>query len=215
MTSSGITSPLEIDTWPLRTVRCAGALIIVSSLINLGNLVLVTHASAFPALVYTIFDLAVGCALVTFTFTIIFREHWQLITWIGSVLIIASDGVTGAMHSEIIMFLITVMLMMMGSGAILPWSVRWQGAFNIFCVLAWSAMRLRVGGHDPEEAAEWVGVLCAAAIAQAITAMRERYMRERNDLSAKSGRAKRNCAKSSRSAPTLSRLVRWTGAIST
>src|SRR6267378_4985369 len=91
MTNPGTTSPLEIDTWPLRTVRCAGALIIVSSLINLGNLVLVTHASAFPALVYTIFDLAVGCALVTFTFTIIFRKHWQSITWIGSVLIIASD----------------------------------------------------------------------------------------------------------------------------
>ena len=96
------------------------------------------------------------------TFTIIFREHWQLITWISSVLIIASDGVTGAMHGEIIMFLITVMLMMMGSGAILPWSVRWQGSFNIFCVLAWSAMRLNLGGNDPEQAAEWVGVLCAA-----------------------------------------------------
>jgi PAS domain S-box-containing protein len=179
MTNPGTTSPLEIDAWPIRTVRCAGALIIVSSLINLANLKLFTHTAAFPALAYTLFDLAVGCALVTFTFTIIFREHWRSITWIGSALIIASDGVTGAMHAEIIMFLVTVMLMMMGTGAILPWSVRWQGSFNIFCVLAWTAMRARSGGSDPEEAAEWVGILCAAAIAQAITAMRERYIRER------------------------------------
>src|SRR6266851_692324 len=178
MTNPGITSPLEIDTWPIRTVRCAGMLIIVSSLINLANLKLVADVPALPALAYTLFDLAVGCALTTFTFTIIFREHWQSITWVGSALIIASDGVTGTIHGEITMFLITVMLMMMGSGALLPWSVRWQGSFNIFCVLAWSAMRARSGGHDPEEAAEWVGILCAAAIAQAITGMRERYTRE-------------------------------------
>ena len=178
MTNPGITSPLEIDTWPIRTVRCAGALIIISSLINLANLKLVTHASPSLDLANTLFDLAVGGALVTFTFTIMFREHWQTITWIASALIVASDGVTGAVHGEIIMFLITLMLMMMGSGALLPWSERWQGSFNIFCVLAWTAVRARSGAHDSNEAAEWVGVLCAAAIAQAITAMRERYTRE-------------------------------------
>jgi len=71
-----------------------------------------------------------------------FSRAWRSITWIGSVLTIASDGLPGAMQGEIIMFLITVMLMMMGTGAILP-SERWQGSFNVFCILAWSAMRAR------------------------------------------------------------------------
>src|SRR6202035_1405498 len=77
------------------------------------------------------------------------------------------------------MFLVTVMLMMLGSIAILPWSVRWQGSFNILCVVAWSAVRMKVSRHTGDEAAQWLGVLTAAVIAQVVTAMRERLTRER------------------------------------
>jgi len=173
------TTPLVNDTWPLRAARCASGLIVVSALISLANQKLVTDSVAALDLADNLFSLAVGCALFTLTFTMIFRERWRSIAWIGSALIVAGDGVTGARHGEFVMFLVTVMLMMMGSSAILPWSVRWQGSFNILCVVAWSAVRLSAGRHDRDEAAQWVGVLTAAAIAQAVTAMHERFARER------------------------------------
>jgi PAS domain S-box-containing protein len=179
MSNPTTTTPLATDTWPVRTVRCAAGLIIVSALINLANLKLVADSAAALDLAYTLFDVAVGCALFMLSFTVIFREHWRSITWIGCALVVANDGVTGALHGEIVMFLVTIILMMMGTGAILPWSVRWQGSFNVLCVAAWSAMRLSVGRHDTDEAAQWVGILIAALIAQAVTAMRERYTRER------------------------------------
>ena len=165
-----------VYSWPLRTVRCAAGLIVASALITLANQKLVTHSVAALDLADTLFSLAVGSALFTLTFLVIFRDHWQSITWIACALIVACDGVTGARHGEIVMFLVTVMLMMLGSSAILPWSVRWQGSFNILCVVAWSAVRLGIGRPDPEEAAQWLGVLTAAAISQAVTAMRERYV---------------------------------------
>src|ERR1700688_164601 len=178
MTNPKTMSPLAIDSWPIRAVRCAAGLIVVSSLISLANLKLIEQHPATLDLVYNLFDLAVGGILLTLTFTGFVREHWRSITWIAAALIIASDGVTGALHGEIVMFLITVMLMMMGSGAILPWSVTWQGSFNILCIVAWSGMRLCAGRHDSDEAVEWVGILIAAGISQAVAAMRERYTRE-------------------------------------
>jgi signal transduction histidine kinase len=176
MTNPTTTTPRANDTWPLRTVRCAAGLIVASALITLANQKLVTDSVAALDLADTLFSLAVGCALFTLTFFMIFREHWRSITWIACALIVACDGVTGARHGEIVMFLVTVMLMMLGSSAILPWSVRWQGSFNVLCVVAWSAMRLGIGRPDPEEAAQWLGVLTASVIAQAVTAMRERYV---------------------------------------
>ncbi len=163
------------DNWPLRTVRCAAGLIVAAALITLANQKLLRESVAVLDLADTLFSLAVGCALFTLTFLMIFRDHWRSITWIACALIVACDGVTGARHGEIVMFLVTVMLMMLGSSAILPWSERWQGSFNFLCVMAWSAMRLGIGRPDPEEAAQWLGVLTAAVIAQAVTAMRERY----------------------------------------
>src|SRR5258708_39586032 len=143
------------------------------------NQKLVTDSVGALDLADTLFSLAVGCALFTLTFTMIFAERWRSIAWIGCALIVLGDGVTGAIHREFVMFLVTVMLMMMGSSAILPWSVRWQGSFNILCVVAWSAVRLSAGRHDRDEAAQWIGVLTAAAIAQAVTAMHQRSARER------------------------------------
>src|SRR5260370_22931724 len=120
----------------------------------------------------------VGCAILMITFTGSFREYWGSITWIGSALIIVSDGVTGALHGETVIFFMSLMLMMMGTCAMLPWSVRWQGAFNVLCIATWAATRLTARQHGPDEASEWVGLLTAAAIAQVVTAIRERYMRD-------------------------------------
>src|SRR5260370_8307388 len=78
-----------------------------------------------------------------------------------------------------------IMVMMMGSCAMLPWSVRWQGAFNILCIATWAATRLTARQHGADEASEWVGLLTAAAIAQVVTAIRERYMRDREQAERK------------------------------
>src|SRR5713226_9392090 len=136
------TTTLDIDTSPIRTVRWAASMIIVSSFLNLADLKLVTHLPVSPDIANRQFDIVVGCALLLLTFSGSFREHWRSITWIGSALIIVSDGVTGAAHGETVIFVMSVMLMMMGTCAMLPWSVRWQGAFNILCIATWSASQL-------------------------------------------------------------------------
>jgi signal transduction histidine kinase len=176
MTDPIVVIPDAIESWPLRAVRCAAGLIIASAIINLANMKLVPDPSAAADLADTLVDLAIACTLLTLTFTELFRERWRSITWIACALIVVTDGVQAAQQREIVMFLITTMLMMVGAGALLPWSVRWQGSFNIFCVVAWSAMRLSAGGQDTGEATQWAGILTAAAIAQAVTAMRERYV---------------------------------------
>src|SRR5580704_14881019 len=154
MRTSTTTTPLVSDTWPLRAARWAAGLIVVSAVITFANQKLVTDSVGALDLADNLFSLAVGCALFTLTFTMIFRQRWRSIAWIGCALIVACDGLTGAIHGEFVMFLITVMLMMMGSSAILPWSVSWQGSFNILCVVAWSVVRLSSRPHTPDEAAQ-------------------------------------------------------------
>ena len=169
---------IDIDSRPIRTVRWAAILIILSSSLNFADLKLVTHLPVSPDIANRQFDVVVGCALLMLTFTTSFREYWRSIIWTGSALIIVSDGLTGAMHGETVIFVMSVMLMMMGTCAMLPWSVRWQGAFNILCIATWSVTRLMASAHGPDEGSEWVGLLTAAAIAQVVTATRERYTRE-------------------------------------
>jgi len=90
----------------------------VSALINLANMKLVPNPSAALDLADTLIDLAIGGTLLTLSFTVLFREYWRSITWLGCALVIANDGVTGARHGEIVMFLVTTMLIMMGTGAL-------------------------------------------------------------------------------------------------
>ncbi|HZC46300.1 MAG TPA: ATP-binding protein, partial [Candidatus Acidoferrum sp.] len=149
----------------------------LSALIYLANMI--AYPSAVADLTDTLIDFAIACALFSISFTTMFREHWRAITWVGCALVVLNDGVTGPPRAEIVMYLMTIMLLMMGTGAILPWSVRWQGSFNILCVVAWSAMRLTAGRHDADEGAQWAGIMTAAVIAQAAAAMRERYTRQR------------------------------------
>src|SRR5260370_2040955 len=190
MSDSGTeTTALYIDTLPIRTVRWAASMIIVSSFFSLADLKLVTHLPVSPDIANRQFDVLVGCALLMLTFTGSFREYWRSITWIGSALIILSDGVTGALHGETVIFFISLMLMMMGTCAMLPWSVRWQGAFNILCIATWAATRLTARQHGTDEASELDRLLTAAAIAQVVTAIRQRHMRDRE-------RAERNIRES-------------------
>jgi PAS domain S-box-containing protein len=179
MSDPRTTTLVALDTWPVRTVRYAAGLIIVSALINLANQKLVTSGIEARDVADSLFGLAIGCTMLTLSFTPMFRIHWRSIAWAGGALIVVCDAVTAAMHRELVMFLVTVMLMIVGTGAILPWSVRWQGSFVVFSVLAWAVVRVSVGLQSSDEAAAWIGVLVAAAIAQAVTMMRERHTRER------------------------------------
>jgi PAS domain S-box-containing protein len=174
-----------VDAWTVRAVRYGAVLIAFSALLNLASLKWITELSGLPDFADALVSLIVGCILFTLTFTPIFREHWRSIVWIGCAMVVAADGVTAALHGEVEMFLVSTMLMMMGTGAIFPWSVRWQGAFNILCIVAWSAMRLSAGHHDSDEAEQWLGVLMAAAMSQAVNVMRERFTQEREQAERK------------------------------
>ena len=76
------------------------------------------------------------------------------------------------------MFLVTIMLMMMGTA-------RFSVVRQMAGLIQHSLRRGMVGDASPrwtahpDEAAQWVGVLTAAALAQAVTAMHERFARER------------------------------------
>jgi PAS domain S-box-containing protein len=185
MSNPTTTTLSAVDVWTVRAVRYGAVLIAFSALLNLASLKWITELSGLRDFADALVSLTVGCALFTLSFTVIFREHWRSIVWIGCAMVVATDGVTAAMHGETEMFLVSTMLMMMGTGAIFPWSVRWQGSYNILCVVAWSAMRLSAGHHDRDEAEQWLGVLMAAAMAQAVTVMRERSTREREQAERK------------------------------
>jgi PAS domain S-box-containing protein len=185
MSNPTTTTLPAVDAWTVRAVRYGAALIGFSALLNIASLKWFATPSGVWDFADALVSLVVGCVLFTLTLTTIFREHWRSIVWIGCAAVVVTDGVIAALHGEVEMFLVSTMLMMMGTGAIFPWSVRWQGAFNILCVVAWSAMRFGAGRHDSDEAGQWLGVLMAAVISQAVTAMRERSTREREQAERK------------------------------
>jgi PAS domain S-box-containing protein len=163
----------------MRTIRWGAGMLVLGALLNLVKLRFAAEAAAPWDLADTVIDLAIAIALLSLSFTAMFAMRWRSIVWTCCALTVATDGAFSAMHGELSMFYVATALMVMGTGALIPWSAGWQATFNIYCIAAWGLVRWTTGIRDHDEAFLSVGILVAAGMAQAATAMRERFVRER------------------------------------
>ena len=168
--------------WTRRNLRWAAALMLIAPLLSLANsgansgwsaqLVVPTdRAEILLALVLAI-------AFFAFSFTAIFFRHWQRIAWICCALAVI-NGAFGAVDRDGMIFCRSIVLFVLGTGALIPWSARWQAAFSFFCVAAFAVVLSGRRIHGAAMPIEWTAILTAIAIAQVATAMRERYARDR------------------------------------
>ncbi|HVB78551.1 MAG TPA: response regulator [Candidatus Binataceae bacterium] len=164
--------------WSLRLMRAGAALLVGFEIIyfvvdfcipppmTLAKLALHTGAVSISALVLAL------------TRSEWFERNWRPVCFSN---LVVTYGLTLALRllsGDTQPLFITLVFTLIGAGALLPWSARWQlglSAVALIIAVAPASERALIG---PEAVYRWVGLLIAVALGHFILLMRERYRAE-------------------------------------
>jgi hypothetical protein len=152
-------------SWLSHLVR-SGVLFVILFEIG-GVLGLRTALWAQPATIFPfeIFNVAAGPVCLYITWTVWFHYYWRLVMFGFSGLVIAGASYLSLSTGQTEPLFISVILLLVAGGSLIPWNARWQGVLTFLC-LSWfginavcSATPLDTGLY------EWLGLVAAAALA--------------------------------------------------
>jgi PAS domain S-box-containing protein len=167
------------EGWAARMVQFGTVLILAFSLLN------VVECSS-PRWTW-----GLGCAwlsvllsvvCLSLTFTRWFTRNWRpLMFFVVAAITISHTLLALFGHQDSRLFVFALLLLMVGTGSILPWPTRYQVAFNLLCLTSYAAHLSRfpgVGGNEPYEIA---GIIIAAALSWFSCDARERFVKRHEE----------------------------------
>ncbi len=167
-----------IRGWNLRSLRAGAALLagfeiiyfILDSYISspLTPATMAPHAGA----------VGITLLLVALTTSKWFERHWRPVCFATLLAIYGLTLVLRLRTGGAEPLLITMVLTLIGTGALLPWSTGWQLPLSLAGLATMGVSALATVSFDSEVAYRWIGVLMAAALGHFILVMRERYQAE-------------------------------------
>ena len=107
-----------------------------------------------------------------------FERNWRLVCFANLLAIYGLTLALGLLTGDTEPLFITVVLTLIGAGALLRWPAGWQAGLSVIAWMIALIPPLIRAPVDPETVYRWVGVLIAAALGHFILAMRERHRAE-------------------------------------
>ncbi len=108
------------------------------------------------------------------------RAHWRAATLALSLWLLVGAGLLSTIKGAPGIFQLTVMMVVLGAGVLVPWSAAWQGALSIAALVAMELYWLRSPVPDRKFALPWVAALTAvSAVGYIATLLKERRRRAR------------------------------------
>ncbi len=105
-------------------------------------------------------------------------RNWRAIALAIGASILAITAWIAAINSDGDVLGATIMLSFLGSGALIPWSPRWQAAFNFSGALALLGYSMQATGPDSRLAIAWMVLVSAALLSQLSAVHGTRYRRK-------------------------------------
>ena len=168
------------SSWLSRLVR-SGILFVILFEIG-GVLGLRTALWAQPATIFPfeIFNVAAGAACLYITWTVWFRYNWRLVMFGFSGLVIAGASYLSLSSGQTEPLFISVILLLVAGGSLIPWNARWQGALTFLC-LSWFGINAACSATPLDTGLyEWLGLVAAAALAYSGAQLGGNYRAEAN-----------------------------------
>ena len=177
-----VTGAYDLETmtrgWSLRVLRAGAALLagfeIIYFLLDcyipppLTPVTAALHAGA----------VGIAALVLALTSSKWFERYWRPVCFANLVAIYVLTLALRLLTGETQPLFITLMLTIIGAGAILLWSARWQTALTAAALGTMTVSTLTPALDHSGAAYRWVGVLIAAALGHFILSMRERYQAE-------------------------------------
>jgi hypothetical protein len=173
---------LRAEAWRLsgaaRFARPGFLLIALFEIACMAISVRVYPTLSAKALPFELFNLFAGFVCLSFTWTLFFDYHWRATVFGLCAMILVAATSVGLLTGRTEPLFMSVMLLLVGAGSLVPWNGRWQAALTALCLI-WLAINaiwvptVYDGGLYP-----WLGLLAAAGLAHLATAMKDRYQKE-------------------------------------
>ncbi len=122
--------------------------------------------------------MVVTTVVVAFTMTSSFERNWRPVCFANLLAIYGLTLTLRFLTGDAEPLFITMVLTLVGAGALLRWSARWQAALGALALLITAMPALIRASVDPETAYRWLGVVVAAALGHFVLAIRARHRAE-------------------------------------
>ena len=166
------------DAWVVRMVRFGAAPVLVAALLNVFQFHEKTGLYWSWALGCAWFNAFLGVSILTSSFVKGFAKKWRPVMFVVLLGLIGSDTVLGTIGHEPKLLFISLILLMVGTGSILPWSIRVQIGFNLLCLAVWVAQGFWVPSLDGMGAYKMLALITAASLSYFTCYLRDRFVRE-------------------------------------
>jgi PAS domain S-box-containing protein len=123
-------------------------------------------------------SMALALLAVIATFSPRAMRNWRAIALAICASILVITAWIGAINSDGDVLVASILLSFLGSGALIPWSPRWQAAFNASGALALLGYSTHTTDPNPRIAISWLMLLSAALLSQLSAALGTRYRRK-------------------------------------
>jgi len=151
-------------SWHSRFAR-SGFLFVL--LFEIGGVIGLRFPSTVPStrmLAFEIFNILSGAFCLYVTWTVWFHYHWRLLVFGFSGLVIASATYLSLHSGRTEPLFMSVLVLLIAGGSLMPWNARWQGALTFLC-LSWLGVNAIWSPVPDVGLYQWLGLLAAGALA--------------------------------------------------
>ncbi len=161
-----------------RMVRFGAAPILVAALLNIFQFARPTGWVWSWALACACFNCLLGASSLALSFVERVIRQWRPFTFLTLTGLVVSDTVLGTLGHQPKLLFISLILLMVGTGSLLPWPIRLQTCFDLVCLTAWAARLFQIPALDGAEVYNLFALTTAAGLSYFTSWMRERFVRE-------------------------------------
>src|SRR5579871_3424894 len=169
------------DEWVAGMLRFGSAPILVAALLNIFEFYYVRRQRFSWALGCAFFNAFLAGGTLSLTFTGWFNKNWRPTTFLILVALLSSNTVLGTLGGEARLLFISSILLMVGTGSLLPWPRRFQIYFNLLCLLAFAIQSAWIPSPEGMGAYKLVSLITAASLSWFTRYVRDRFVREHEE----------------------------------
>ncbi len=139
---------------------------------------------------------ALPCLAFALSFSGWFVSHWRGVTLALCMALVGLTAWANVIRHESVPMFVETLLLLVGTGALVPWSERWQAGLSAFCLIAFAVDQALTPAADSYVYLRWLGVITGALVAQNAVHLTGLYRRGLAERYAALARSKRRSAES-------------------
>ena len=148
-----------------KMIRVAGTVVIITSFLSIIEHNLLASTISRWRTVSDVISLLIA-GFVSVGASWLSTRRWEPVLLSACTLLLVDYSISAFETKQTVPLLSIVVLMAVGTGAMMPWSIAWQGVFNALCLSTWALTTYFVPDAPRNLIDNWIMVVAAVALGQ-------------------------------------------------